>query len=44
MKNNDVGTKKTLWVKWLSRRIIKSKGGNYEYAQGFKLPGIQQGF
>ena len=44
MKNNDAGTKKPLWVKCMSRRIIKSKGGNYEYAQGFQLPGIHQVF
>jgi hypothetical protein len=41
MKQNHAGTKKTVWVKQSSRRIFESKGGNYEYAQGIKLPGIQ---
>jgi hypothetical protein len=41
MKKNHAGTNKTVWVKRLYRRIFNSKGGNYEYAQGIKLPGIQ---
>jgi len=44
MKKTNAGTKKTVWVKPIYRRIFNSKGGNYEHAQGFKLPGIQPVF